>query len=165
MTCHDPHAGPVKFLLKADNVEQLCRKCHDVPLQKFAGMMMMERRKPLHPGDEDDGARESHRDDQKREWPEVALAPALHIVPCHVAGSRHECADQCKDAVIGVGNRVREIVADVAHRQLCRNVRALSAGAAEVLRGREGNAAIETGISHGSRTPLRSLRARSYARV
>jgi len=36
MTCHDPHAGPVKFLLKADNVEQLCRKCHDVPLQKFA---------------------------------------------------------------------------------------------------------------------------------
>jgi predicted CXXCH cytochrome family protein len=35
-TCHQPHAGPTKFLLKADSVEQLCRKCHDVPLQKFA---------------------------------------------------------------------------------------------------------------------------------
>jgi predicted CXXCH cytochrome family protein len=35
-TCHEPHSGPAKFLLKADNVEQLCLKCHDVPLKKFA---------------------------------------------------------------------------------------------------------------------------------
>ena len=36
MTCHDPHVSQAKFLLKADNVEQLCQKCHDTPLRKFA---------------------------------------------------------------------------------------------------------------------------------
>ena len=36
-TCHDPHASPAKFLFKAaDNVEQLCQKCHNIPLKKFA---------------------------------------------------------------------------------------------------------------------------------
>ena len=36
-TCHDPHASSAKFLFKqADNVEQLCRRCHDVPMKKFA---------------------------------------------------------------------------------------------------------------------------------
>lgn len=31
--CHDPHAGPVKFLLKANSTEQLCAKCHTVELK------------------------------------------------------------------------------------------------------------------------------------
>ena len=35
-SCHEPHVSPTKFLLKADNVEQLCMKCHTIPLQKFA---------------------------------------------------------------------------------------------------------------------------------
>jgi predicted CXXCH cytochrome family protein len=37
-SCHDPHVSQTKFLLKADNVEQLCVSCHkDKPqLQKFA---------------------------------------------------------------------------------------------------------------------------------
>jgi predicted CXXCH cytochrome family protein len=36
ITCHEPHSSPTKFLLKADNVEQLCLKCHKVELKKFA---------------------------------------------------------------------------------------------------------------------------------
>lgn len=36
MGCHDPHVSKAKFLLKADNVEALCAKCHEVPLRKFA---------------------------------------------------------------------------------------------------------------------------------
>jgi predicted CXXCH cytochrome family protein len=35
-SCHEPHVSQTKFLLKADNVEQLCFKCHNVPLQRFA---------------------------------------------------------------------------------------------------------------------------------
>ena len=35
-TCHDPHVANAKFLLKADNVEQLCQKCHDVHGSKCA---------------------------------------------------------------------------------------------------------------------------------
>lgn len=34
--CHDPHVSRTKFLVKADSVQQLCGKCHDVPLKKFA---------------------------------------------------------------------------------------------------------------------------------
>jgi len=34
VTCHDPHASNSKFLLTADNVEQLCQRCHNIPWQK-----------------------------------------------------------------------------------------------------------------------------------
>ncbi len=36
MTCHDPHVSRIKFLLTADNIEQLCQRCHDIPYQKYA---------------------------------------------------------------------------------------------------------------------------------
>lgn len=35
VSCHQPHDSDVKFLLKADSVEQLCQKCHNVPLKRF----------------------------------------------------------------------------------------------------------------------------------
>ena len=35
-SCHEPHVSPTKFLLKADNVEQLCLQCHKVELKQFA---------------------------------------------------------------------------------------------------------------------------------
>jgi predicted CXXCH cytochrome family protein len=35
-SCHDPHVAQTKFLLKADNVEQLCVSCHKVELKQFA---------------------------------------------------------------------------------------------------------------------------------
>ena len=37
-SCHDPHVSQTKFLLKADNVEQLCASCHKnkPELKKFA---------------------------------------------------------------------------------------------------------------------------------
>lgn len=34
--CHDAHVSRTKFLIKADSVQQLCGKCHDVPLRRFA---------------------------------------------------------------------------------------------------------------------------------
>lgn len=34
--CHDPHAAPTKYLLKADSVDHLCAACHDIPLQRYA---------------------------------------------------------------------------------------------------------------------------------
>jgi predicted CXXCH cytochrome family protein len=36
VACHEPHVAQTKFLLKADNVEQLCAKCHKTELKKFA---------------------------------------------------------------------------------------------------------------------------------
>lgn len=35
-SCHDPHVSGTKFLLVADNVEQLCQRCHNIPWQKHA---------------------------------------------------------------------------------------------------------------------------------
>jgi predicted CXXCH cytochrome family protein len=35
-TCHNPHIAKTKFLLTADNVDQLCQRCHDIPWQKHA---------------------------------------------------------------------------------------------------------------------------------
>ena len=35
-SCHDPHASQAKFLIKADTVEHLCARCHQVPLNRFA---------------------------------------------------------------------------------------------------------------------------------
>ncbi|MHB1156715.1 MAG: cytochrome c3 family protein [Phycisphaerales bacterium] len=34
--CHNPHASRTKFLLTADNTEQLCAKCHNIPWRKHA---------------------------------------------------------------------------------------------------------------------------------
>lgn len=36
IVCHDPHVSKTKFLIKADSTQQLCGKCHDVPLKKYA---------------------------------------------------------------------------------------------------------------------------------
>lgn len=35
-TCHNPHASRTKHLLTADNVDQLCNRCHNIPWQKHA---------------------------------------------------------------------------------------------------------------------------------
>ncbi len=34
--CHSPHVSTAKFLLKKDNVEQLCLGCHNLPLKGYA---------------------------------------------------------------------------------------------------------------------------------
>src|SRR4051812_41261395 len=105
----------------------------DVALQEIARVAVPIGRKPLDAGDDDDGARQSHRDEEKREGTEMALPLSGGVLTRHGARSGRERADQREDAVVSMRDGVREIPTDVPQGELPGDVGALSAGPAEPL--------------------------------
>jgi predicted CXXCH cytochrome family protein len=98
LTCHDPHISKAKFLLTADNVQQVCEKCHDLPLKKHAhepfaaGQCTVchqahqaDNKALLRYGDGPDHCYGCHKDKQTSiaQMPHVHKASAESCTTCH----------------------------------------------------------------------------------